>query len=105
MTKQKKHPNYEFIVAFAEGKQLQWWHPFTEEWVDFDGEVHNGPWAPPTGQWRVKPESRWYRVALCKNVDEQTAWTATADNASQEAHIAADARFSEWLTARIEYNV
>lgn len=103
MTEQKKHPNYEFIVAFAEGKQLQWWHPFREEWVDFDGEVHNGPWAPPTGQWRIKPETRWYRVALYSANGQ--FWTSTVDRQNGEAAERSDEFFVRWLTDRIEYTV
>ena len=104
MTEQKKHPNYEFIVAFAEGKQLQWWHPFVEEWVDFDWEVYNGPWAPPTGQWRVKPETRWYRVALIKSQIGEL-WVGTADEESDEVTLQNSLQFVRWLTDRVEYNV
>lgn len=107
MTEQKKHPNYEFIVAFAEGKQLQARAKNGGVWMDMDVERHACPWDASGMhilEWRVKPESRWYRVALFKKNSGQP-WTVTADNANQEAHIPTVPGFVEWLTARIEYNV
>lgn len=103
MTEQTKHPNHEWIVAFAEGKQLQWRTSYGM-WIDFSEDVHPGPWSDAAGTWRVKPESRWYRVAIYKKGCGHT-WTTTANNDYQEAYVAADPHFSEWLTDRVEYTV
>lgn len=106
MTEQKKHPNYEFIVAFAEGKQLQVRVKSDKAWIDFDEKGHAGPWnasATRNIEWRIKPESRWYRVALYSANGQ--FWTSTVDNQSGEAAEKSDDFFVRWLTDRTEYDV
>lgn len=106
MTEQKKHPNYEFIVAFAEGKQLQWRHN-SSMWIDFGADADPGPWCTPDWrniEWRIKPETRWYRVALFKAGDNEL-WTNTVSSAEDENHARASDTFVRWLTNRIEYTV
>lgn len=102
MTEQTKHPNYEFIVAFAEGKQLQWYDPVSAVWVNFDAGNHLGPWYTKKTVWRVKPESRWYRVALFKNALGEF-WAGTADRESDEVLTQNSEQFVRWITDRVEY--
>lgn len=119
MTEQKKHPNYEWIVAFAEGKELQWctnsngfWADYVTNnrfgpWMeDFDAAKHICPWDASSVslvEWRVKPESRWYRVALYSANGQ--FWTSTVDRQNEEAAANSDDYFVRWLTDRVEYDV
>lgn len=102
MTEQTKHPNHEWIVAFAEGKQLQWSAPDWEGWTDFNPKTDDGPWDDLLCKWRVKPESRWYRVALFSDMVSRD-WTGVVESESQEAITQSSPAFSRWLTDRVEY--
>lgn len=108
MTEQKKHPNYEFIVAFAEGKQLQVRAKNGGVWMDLDSERHAGPWEASGMhilEWRVKPESRWYRVASFRDANGKF-WTESADSGTLDEEVfTTDGEFVKWLTDRVEYNV
>lgn len=105
MTEQTKHPNYEWIVAFAEGKQLQWENVINGDWHDFDMETEDGPWADMAVNWRVKPESRWYRVALFKDANGKF-WTQSADSQTlDEEAFTMNEEFVKWLTDRVEYEL
>ena len=72
MSENKKHPNAEDIIAFAEGKQLQYFNTAavtSAVWIDFQGEddlqPEIGPWSSGDHiKWRIKPEQQWVRVAL-----------------------------------------
>lgn len=105
MTKQAKHPNHEWIVAFAEGKQLQWSAPDWEGWTDFNPKTDDGPWDDLSCKWRVKPESRWYRVALFKDANGKF-WTQSADSQTlDEEAFTMNEEFVKWLTDRVEYEL
>lgn len=61
----RKHPHYDVIVAWAEGKTIQYWCNGGHCWYDWT----NGDVAPPfqpAGMYRVKPETIRYRAYLRK---------------------------------------
>ena len=106
MDENKKHPNAEWIIAFAEGKQLQFFGGLSEEWTDFrggrDASPEIGPWNSAPGiKWRIKPEQQWVRVAVFSNSDEQ--WTNTCSDAELERFYEARQQFSHWLSDRLYY--
>jgi hypothetical protein len=107
MTEQKKHPNYEWIVAFAEGKSLQWRHN-GGMWVDFGAISATGPWCAPDWrniEWRIKPETRWYRVALFDVGHTTGPWPSVVWTTEGEERTEDMQGFVRWFTDRVEYTV
>ena len=89
MEKIMRHTNAEWIIAFAEGKQLQFFNTAAEaaEWFDFQGkddhDPDNGPWnSGDYIKWRIKPEQQWVRLALCE--DGMGSWQAFAECDEEE---------------------
>lgn len=110
MSENKKHPNAEWIIAFAEGKQLQYFNTYdgtSAEWTDFKGKDDEhpdaGPWADDGSriQWRIKPEQQWVRVAGFKSGFH--VWTQLAENAEEESIYQDAIDFSHWLSDRLYY--
>jgi len=66
-----RHPNADILIAFAEGKTIQFYNQ--DRWVDFRGEsdMHpdEGPWDVDTGPWRVKPEKKIGWVVVLNSPD------------------------------------
>ena len=61
-TERKPHPHAEVIKAYADGYEIEWMHPATEDWVFL-----REPAFEPTHKYRVKPEPKkppttWYQV-------------------------------------------
>mgnify|MGYP003330147486 CR=1 FL=1 len=105
MSENKKRPNAEFIIAFAEGKQLQFFGGLSEEWTDFrggrDASPEIGPWNSAPGiKWRIKPEQQWVRVGWCGGGD---GWLVFAICDKDEENIEAIKLFSHWLSDRLYY--
>ena len=106
MSENKKHPNAEWIIAFAEGKQLQFFGGLSEEWTDFrggrDASPEIGPWNSAPGiKWRIKPEQQWVRVAQFGNTRDQ--WYGTCCNSEMEQAFKSNKCFSHWLSDRLYY--
>ena len=106
MSENKKRPNAEFIIAFAEGKQLQFLSLITKEWIDFQGEHDDEPDAGPWNsgdhiQWRIKPEQQWVRVAQFKGLSRE--WTDVCFNAEAESTFEICETFSHWRSDRLYY--
>lgn len=109
MEKIMRHPNAEFIIAFAEGKQLQFKNTSvvgSAVWIDFQGEddlqPEIGPWSSKDFiQWRIKPEQKWVRVAMCE--DHTEGWRIFVDSDRDEKEVENRACFSHWLSARLYY--
>ena len=103
MSENKKHPNAEFIIAFAGGKQLQYFGGLSDGWRDFQGaedpSPHIGPWnCAPEVQWRIKPEQKWVRVALFEDGLE-----LVVEDEEEENCYAKFPDFSHWLSDRLYY--
>lgn len=90
-----RHKHYEAIVAFAEGKEIQW-KDAKGKWVDWNS-AENSPSFNPDTAWRVKPPVKKYRVALtCRGP------VAYADP-FWEKDIEQDFNFIRWITDWVEY--
>ena len=108
MSENKKRPNAEFIIAFAEGKQLQYFNTAavtSAVWIDFQGEddlqPEIGPWSSGDHiKWRIKPEQQWVRVGWCGGGD---GWLVFAICDKDEENIEAIKLFSHWLSDRLYY--
>jgi len=61
-----KHKHHEFMVAWAEGKPIQYWNIDTNDWCD----IHRPSWAL-FAAYRIKPEEKkktkmWQALVLDK---------------------------------------
>ena len=56
-----KHKHYDMIVAWAEGKTIQFRLNNGGPWVDYYGSA---PAWHPSSEYRVKPDPSAYRVAM-----------------------------------------
>ena len=108
MSENKKHPNAEWIIAFAEGKQLQFFGSLSETWMDFQGEhdaaPHVGPWnSAPNIKWRIKPERPWVRVAGLLNMNGDVIPYSVHSEGMDEERWEGMTAFSHWLSDRLYY--
>lgn len=62
-----KHPHYDVIIAWAEGKAIQVWCTVGHYWYDwaFDNVA---PSFTHDGKYRVKPETIRYRTYLIRTI-------------------------------------
>lgn len=58
-----RHPHYGTIIAWAEGKTIQYWCPTTLTWRDWTYD-NTAPSFVREGKYRVKPETIRYRTFL-----------------------------------------
>jgi len=91
-----KHKHYECIVAWAEGKQIQrysnvflnWFECAFPEW-ELDAE------------YRIKPNTKKFRVAL--NKENDYIWTIHCTTDEGAAMVESNTYFHKWITDWIEY--
>lgn len=101
----KAHPHAEVIKAWADGIPCQIRQSEGVPWKDIP-TASEDPASPAWYrfyQYRIKPETRRYRVALCR--EGSGYWTCTADNIEQEKAFEASFVFIKWLTDWIEVEV
>lgn len=111
MEKIMRHPNAEFIIAFAEGKQLQFLDTGNGEyaqWTDFQGphdcRPNDWPWiAAALTKWRIKPEQQWVRVGVMKAGLSSEPPIITAISENLEKSYETSPCFSHWLSDRLYY--
>lgn len=98
------HKYAEVIKAFADGKTIQF-SSTTGGWIDFRSEhdlYHSvGPWDETHCEWRIKPDSKWYRVAEFNAGGaywlDVVCSKATEESTENEAH------FARWVSEKVEY--
>jgi len=96
-----KHKFYNEIMAWAEGKPIQYQNYLN--WFDLEeGESPN--FETPHVNWRIKPETRKYRVALLKELKAGFYYTANDDGYGTE-DLENSPNFVKWLTDWIVYEV
>ena len=93
MTPEKAKKLLPIIQAYAEGKPVEFFSKYHACWMP----VLN-PTFVSDYKWRVAPEKKWYRVALC------TTYTSTADTEEEEKTYEECGNFIRWLTPRMEYS-
>lgn len=96
----KPHIHAEVIKAWADGKQIQFRWDDDGTWKDWKRDT---PSFYPTCQYRIRPETIRYRVALCESPDGK--WTMTQDDGGVGVDIEDDPTFARWLTDWIEVEV
>lgn len=93
----KPHKHCEVIKAWADGAQVQLLDCNT--WRDVPSPSWNAEW-----QYRVKPKTIRYRVALINETDKRIE-TTTADTDEQAKCIESWTTFIKWITDWIEVEV
>jgi len=73
-----------------------------DTWFDLDSIYCRDIFNLNIFYYRIKPISKWYRVALLKN--NGILFTATVDDDISESNKFPGVIFIKWLTDRIEYN-
>jgi len=116
---QVRHQNYDVIVAWAEGKDIQFRHKTfsnDDEWQDWKTLIINDrvsgipDFSNSSLIWRIKPAKavHKYRVALVYGTRSKTFKTFTLDYGQMTEKAFADkwdigyTRFVRWLTDWIE---
>lgn len=77
-----KHPHYDTIVAWAEGKTIQCWCIRDHYWYDWSDDG-TAPLFLPDREYRVKPETIRYRTYLHKTINGDLHYVCTV---SEEAN-------------------
>ncbi len=99
-----RHKYYDVIVAWAEGKEIQYKH----KGYDWSSRtINNFPFDSPNFnmdgvEWRIKPEDKGqYRIAkMSMKADKQKPfYFATVTNKSDETYIKSRSDFVEWFTS------
>lgn len=88
----KNPDNVRLQYTYMDGKYI---------WYDID-PINSDVFNLSTFYYRIKPISKWYRVALLKN--NGILFTATVDDDISESNKFPGVIFIKWLTDRIEYN-
>lgn len=99
----QRHKHYDAIVAYAEGKQIQWRHNNTCAWQNW-GEQGLAPAFECSNEYRVKPATIKVWVALFRwsygsNAVETTELESVATSWAQ------DPRFVKWIMEGEEVEV
>ena len=94
----QRHKHADVIIAWAEGKDVQVWDKLHNEWRNVDSDA---VYFTAGYEYRIKPPTKKYRVALFKDVFSGNTNTADDQEAAEcyEAHPA----FVRWLTDWVEY--
>jgi hypothetical protein len=104
-----KNKHHDVLVAWAEGRPIQFRPTGQGSWVTVETEqleqLTLSPYNPYNREleWRVKPNLPWYRVALLQRGD--LVFTTTVDTEAQECALRDSVPFVRWLTDRISYEV
>lgn len=95
-----KHIHHDVIIEWAKGATIQFYDSKNEKWVD---TLHNKPTWSEDGEYRVKPTTKKYRVALMSMFNGY--YTISVDSPCEESTISSDRLFIHWITDWVEYEV
>jgi hypothetical protein len=100
-----KHKWYNEIVAWAEGKTIQYKSRDTSVWQDYT--CSNTPSFNGEIQFRVKPNTVKYRLYLCNYTDDivnyvRMVYCSNDENIELKNKIENNPTFDKWLTDWIE---
>lgn len=94
----KRHKHADVIIAWAEGKDVQVWDEGAKCWGDVKTST---PAFIEDWEYRIKPPTKKYRVALFNNNGD--IYTSTADTTEDANFCEKGPGFIRWLTDWIEY--
>lgn len=97
----KPHKHCEVIKAWADGAEIQVKDPALNRWSPL---ITERPYWYEDMQYRVKPKTIRYRVALINETDNRIE-TTTADTDEQAKRIESWTTFIKWITDWIEVEV
>lgn len=95
----KPHKHCELIKAWADGAEIQFFNYFTSSWKDL-----NEPIWSDENEYRIKPQTIRYRVALLR-YDDGRVMTCNVETEVQEKSLREWHEFVRWLTDWIEVEV
>lgn len=90
-----KHPHYDCIVAWAEGKTIQTWSDEDRTWHDW--ALHHAPCFYRDNEYRVKPKTVRYRTFLRKSVSGVHYVEITMETANKEDPREQWPQFVRWM--------
>lgn len=93
-----KRPHCDLIKAWADGAEIQYLCQTTDQWIDTSGPM----WSPMTN-YRIKPQTIKYRVALFLNMSSSTFYTSTAEG--EDNNWEKLPAFVRWLTDWVEVEI
>lgn len=91
------------VIALSEGKTIQRNAYTKSEYGIWENTSELNCNLPPEN-YRIKPESLWFRVALL-NYGEPEIHVISKNNLYTEESLEQDPSFVRWLTDRIEYEI
>ena len=94
----QRHKHADVIIAWAEGKDVQFWDEGAKCWCDVTVSAQAFTWD----KYRIKPPAKKYRVALFRrNNYESLVAACNSPAAAENYEFLPD--FVRWLTDWIEY--
>ena len=99
----KPHVHAAVIKAWADGAQIQYKMEDSSHWRDF-GDLISPSWSEKN-YYRVKPETKTFRVALLMACSPPRPTPVAILDSKQEAYYREEGQFIKWLTEPIEYEV
>lgn len=93
----------DIVIAYMDGKQIQYKSKNMKEWASlplFNPVQYLDCLFYADQEYRIKPETRKYRVGVLKN-----QYTVTVDSEEQEFSLKENPSFTRWLTDWVEYEV
>lgn len=96
----QRHKHADVIIAWAEGAEVECRGQPSRGW----SAVINPVWSEDY-EYRVKPPTRWYRVALFQNSNNGNYYTVVADTQDDAVCYVDASGFVRWLTVWVEYEV
>ena len=84
------------VQAGAEGKTIQWRHDCATGWVE-PSQVHR------TGEYRIKPETIKYRIALMHNYYTNKLYTVSISDSYKE--VESQPTFARWIGEEQEVEI
>jgi hypothetical protein len=94
----QRHKHADVIIAWAEGKDVQVRDEGTKRWFDV---MPGNPIFSKDREYRIKPPSKKYRVALLKDDSESYALAANSQAYADIVEFRKD--FVRWLTDWVDY--
>lgn len=92
-----KHPHYDVIVAWAEGKTIQTWSGEDRTWYDWTLS-HAAPCFYRDNEYRVKPKTFRYRTYLLKACYNDAHYVESVSEAANKRHPRPEwPQFVRWL--------
>jgi hypothetical protein len=97
-----ERPNADIIRAYADGQEIEYYFGgHNAKWLTYDSDCI--AIGHPNYEWRIKPETLQYRIALMQSVDSSTFWLALQSR--WDDNLEKHPKFVKWVTDLEEVEV